>query len=193
MSLMTNDNIRFYPHDKLVAWLFAFVPKWIEPNHLTVLRLFLVPIVLFFLWTQSWVWALSVFTFAAFTDVLDGTLARTRSQITLWGTIADPAADKLLIGSVAVFLIWKGLHPALCIALIVLELLIIANAFRRQQSGSYVSANAYGKTKMVFQVIGIGALLLFQVMPLVWLTPVAMAAFGLSLIFALFSLATYGL
>ena len=106
---------------------------------------------------------------------------------------SDPAADKLLIGSVAVFLIWKGLHPALCIALIVLELLIIANAFRRQQSGSYVSANAYGKTKMVFQVIGIGALLLFQVMPLVWLTPVAIAAFGLSLIFALFSLATYGL
>lgn len=190
---MTNDNIRLYPHDKVVARIFAFVPRWIEPNHLTVLRLFLVPIVLLFLWTQSWVWALSVFAFAAFTDVLDGTLARTRAQITLWGTIADPAADKLLIASVAVFLIWKGLHPALCIALIVLELMIVANAFKRQQAGSYVSANAYGKTKMVFQVIGVGALLLFQVMPLVWLTPLAMTAFVFSLVFALFSLATYGL
>lgn len=190
---MTNDNIRLYPHDKLVAWLFAFVPRWIEPNHLTVLRLFLVPIILFFLWMQSWVWALSVFAFAAFTDVLDGTLARTRAQITLWGTIADPAADKLLIATVAVYLMLKGLHPALCIALIVLELLIVANAFRRQQAGSYASANQYGKTKMVFQVIGVGALLLFQIMPLVWLTPFAIVAFCTSFVFAILSLATYGL
>lgn len=190
---MTNDNIRLYPHDKLVAWLFSFIPRWVEPNHLTVLRLALIPIVLILLWIQSWNWAMAVFSFAAFTDVLDGTLARTRSQITLWGTIADPAADKLLIGTVAIYLILKGLHPVLCIALIVLELLIVVNAFRRQQSGAYASANNYGKAKMFFQVMGVGALLLNQIVVLAWLTPFAVVAFCASLVFALLSLATYGL
>lgn len=190
---MTNDNIRLYPHDKVVGMIFGFIPRWIEPNHLTVLRLLLIPVVLILLWIQSWEWAMGVFAFAALTDVVDGSLARTRSQITLWGTIADPTADKLLIGTVAIYLVWKGLDPLLCIALIVFELLIVANAFRRQQAGAYASANNYGKTKMFFQVMGVGALLLQLVTPLAWLMPFAVVSFSASLVFAFLSLVTYGL
>ncbi|MFO0765087.1 MAG: CDP-alcohol phosphatidyltransferase family protein [Patescibacteria group bacterium] len=193
MPLMTNDNIRLYPHDRVVGFVFGFIPRWIEPNHLTVLRFVLIPVILILLWIQSWVWAIAVFAFAALTDVVDGSLARTRAQITLWGTIADPTADKLLIGSLATYLVWRGLDPLFCIALIVLEVLIVANAFRRQQAGAYASANNYGKTKMFFQVLGVGALLVQLVTPLAWLTPFAAIAFCISLVFAFLSLVTYGL
>lgn len=193
MPLMTNDNIRLYPHDRFVARLFWFVPRWVEPNHLTVLRIILIPIVLFLLWRQSWIASFTVFVFAAITDLLDGSLARTRSQITLWGTIADPTADKMLIASVAVYLILKGLDPWVCFTLVLLELLIIANAIRRQQQGIYVSANNYGKIKMVLQAIGVASLLLAQAVAWMWLTPLALALFLFSFVFAFLSLITYGL
>ena len=69
------------------------------PNALTVLRLLLVPI---FLWlllentdSSRW-WALGVFVVAAYTDHLDGKLARSRNLITNFGKLADPIADKFL-------------------------------------------------------------------------------------------------
>lgn len=193
MSLMTNDNIRLFPHDRIVASVFWFIPRWVEPNYLTVLRLLLVPILVVLFLKESWNWALIVFLIAALTDLLDGTLARTRQQITLWGTIADPVADKLLIGSFLGLFLWHGLHPLLAGLLLAVEVLIILNAFRRQRKGYYASANNFGKVKMSLQVLGVLLLFLqlFWFMP--WLGMAAHVAFGISLLFALCSLITYGL
>ena len=82
---------------------------WNLPNILTMLRIALVP---FFVWfliadapglqSQSgpWRWAaVAAFAVAIYTDKLDGDIARSRNLVTDFGKIADPIADKLLIGS----------------------------------------------------------------------------------------------
>src|SRR5688572_24421843 len=82
--LMTNETIKLYPHDRLLAWtLVPITPKFIRPNHLTIFRILLVPFVLVALWYESWTWSLVLFLIAATTDAWDGSLARLRKQITL--------------------------------------------------------------------------------------------------------------
>src|SRR5512143_3444821 len=77
---------------------------WNVPNALTVLRILLVPVYGVLLlhddgsqpWWRFWAWV--VFVVAAVTDGVDGKLARSRGQITNFGKIADPIADKALTG-----------------------------------------------------------------------------------------------
>ena len=86
-------------------------------NVLTVVRLLLVPVFLAALFVdngQSVEWrlvAFGVFAVAAFTDRLDGQLARRRGLVTAFGTIADPIADKALTGSALIGLSMLGMVP----------------------------------------------------------------------------------
>lgn len=193
-SLMTNETVVLCRHDRILAKIFLpIIPHWIKPNHLTVLRFIMVPFVAYLTWVQNWNWLIPVFLIAGFTDLLDGTLARVRKQITLWGTIADPAADKLLIGSVAVLFLASEISFLLAFTLVFLELLIVLGAYLRQRRGEYISANWSGKIKMLLQVIGIAGLIIAEFTGLVWLTPVFVVVIVASFIFAIMSLVTYGL
>ena len=86
-------------------------------NVLTGVRLLLVPVFLVTLFVddgQSVQWRLAafgVFAVAAFTDRLDGQLARRRGLVTAFGTVADPIADKALTGSALVGLSMLGMIP----------------------------------------------------------------------------------
>ena len=85
------------------------------PNALTVLRLFLVPVFVAFLAAGGTVWrfaAFAVFAIASVTDLLDGELARRGGQITDFGKIADPIADKALIENRAVGMTVNARRPA---------------------------------------------------------------------------------
>src|SRR5690242_2692989 len=96
-----NASIVLHPGDRLfAATLGRLTPRWVRPNHLTLLRLLLVPFVLYFLAHERYAIGVPLFLFAALTDWFDGALARTRKQITEWGITHDPFVDKLLIGSV---------------------------------------------------------------------------------------------
>jgi len=66
-------------------------------NFLTILRLMLIPVFVTALYYQRFTWALGVFLIAAFTDALDGLVARSFNQKTQLGAILDPMADKLLL------------------------------------------------------------------------------------------------
>jgi hypothetical protein len=82
--------------DRLIAAVFLWAfPRWVRPNHLTALRFILIPVVLVLLHLELRWWALAVFIVATCTDFIDGAMARTRGQITVLGTYADPVADKL--------------------------------------------------------------------------------------------------
>ena len=75
------------------------------PNRLTMLRIFLVPVCVFFLLMQNiphaYLWAMLVFIGASVTDLFDGKIARKRNLITNFGKLLDPLADKLtLVGMV---------------------------------------------------------------------------------------------
>ncbi len=191
---MTNDNIVLSIHDPLMeATILRLIPYRIRPNHVTVLRLLLTPVVLYFLWEERWAVVLPLFLFAAFTDAVDGSLARTRKQITLWGTIADPTADKLLIGSVMVLFVAREVNPAFAAIIVCIELMIAATAWYRHRQGKIASANEYGKIKMVLQVIGVAFLLLARFMHFELAVPFAMGTLGVAIIFAVVSLVTYGI
>lgn len=83
------------------------------PNMLSVLRLLLVPVFLWLLLEDGFfVWAFFVLAFAAFSDWLDGQIARKYNQVTNLGKILDPAADRLYIFASLIGLTINGNIPA---------------------------------------------------------------------------------
>lgn len=95
---------------------------WNLPNAITLSRIFLMPLFLFFL-LSGWVRygeliALGVFAFAALTDAADGWVARRRQQITDFGKFADPIADKLLV--MAALLAFVGLGEIWAVWVVIL-------------------------------------------------------------------------
>jgi CDP-diacylglycerol--glycerol-3-phosphate 3-phosphatidyltransferase len=189
--LMTNENVVLAPHDRFMGAVFGWMPHAIRPNHLTVLRVFLTPCILVLLWNEYWTAAFWLFLFAALTDALDGSLARLRKQITLWGTMADPAADKFLIGSCVVVFVAREVNLLFAAVIVAVELLIIAGALYRRRQGKYASANHYGKIKMVLQVTGVALLILAKMSGLHLAVPFGVGTLALAIAFAVLSLLTY--
>lgn len=92
------------------------------PNALTVLRIFLVPLLMVFLIAHARpnnYPAVAIFLAAVFTDWLDGFLARSRGQVTTVGQLLDPIADKLLIAAALISLVQVGRVPAWVVVLVV--------------------------------------------------------------------------
>ncbi len=190
--LMTNETIELYPHDHLLArTLVPLTPTFVRPNHLTILRILLIPLVLAALWYESWTWSLILFLIAAITDAWDGSLARLRKQITLWGTMADPVADKLLIGSVVVLFVAREVNIIFAVTIILIELMLVAGAYIRKRQGRYTSANNYGKLKMFLQVLGVSLLLVAKLFGVETAVPVAIGTLSLAIVLAIVSLITY--
>ncbi|MFA5935737.1 MAG: CDP-alcohol phosphatidyltransferase family protein [Patescibacteria group bacterium] len=192
--LMSNENVQLYPHDKIMNVIAVrYLPRWITPNQLTILRFSLIPIVVWLISEQNWDVGIPLFLFAAFTDLLDGSLARIRKQITIWGTLADPAADKLLIGSVALLTVVQQLGWSMAWLIIGVELLIVGSGLVRRKQNWVLSANWAGKIKMLLQVIGVTLLLISASLGLPALLPIAAFVLWAAIIIAIISLFTYSL
>jgi phosphatidylglycerophosphate synthase len=127
---------------------------------------------------------------SAFSDMLDGARARTTGHITTWGTICDPLADKLLIGSVTIILVSKLISPFLALAIVAVETLLIVSSYFRFK-GRAVPAKTVGKVKMVLQCWGIIFLLYFVLSGVAVFLTIATYTLYLALIFALLSLLVY--
>jgi CDP-diacylglycerol--glycerol-3-phosphate 3-phosphatidyltransferase len=135
-------------------------------NVLTVSRLLLVPVFLITLFAaggHSTTWRLlaaAVFTVAAVTDNLDGRLARKLGLVTDFGKIADPIADKALIGAALVGLSALGDLPWwVTVVIAVRELGITLLRFWVIRYG-VIAASLGGKWKTLLQIIGIGLFVL---------------------------------
>ena len=135
-------------------------------NVLTGVRLLLVPVFLVTLFVddgQSVQWRLAafgVFAVAAFTDRLDGQLARRRGLVTAFGTVADPIADKALTGSALVGLSMLGMVPWWATLLIMgREIGITLLRFAVLRHG-IIPASRGGKAKTLTQAVAIGFYLL---------------------------------
>jgi len=188
------DPKQVFVHDRFLnAVLVRFFPAWVTPNQITILRFFLVPAVLWFLFQENYTVGIPLFVFTAFTDALDGTLARVRDRITPWGTFYDPVADKLLIGSVILLFVMKHVHPYLAITILVLELAIILGGYFRRKIGKIVSANVFGKIKMLLQVAGVTCLLVAVWSGVAILYPISVVLLSFAILFAVISLFTYGI
>ncbi|MCK5459944.1 CDP-alcohol phosphatidyltransferase family protein [Candidatus Parcubacteria bacterium] len=193
---MNNDSqkIVLQPQDKILAkTLLKIIPRSIMPNHFTILRFFLILPIVWMINIEQYLYGVIIFIVAAFTDAIDGALARTRNQITEWGQIYDPVADKLLIGSTAFLIISKYLNFYLAIIIIFIEILIIVNGGWRKANGHPVQANIWGKIKMHLQVYGVSLLFIFLLTNASVLIAVCWSIFILAIILAIISFFTYSL
>ena len=140
----------------------AKVSNWNIANQLTVLRLVLVPV---FFWLllhddgskDGWrIAAAVVFAVAAYTDRVDGNLARSRGLVTSFGKLADPIADKALTGAAFVGLSLLGeLSWWVTGVVLVREIGVTLLRFWVIRHG-VMPASRGGKLKTVLQGVAIG-------------------------------------
>lgn len=144
------------------------------PNLLTLVRIFLVPLLVAALLQQELhiAWgstvlvandflALTFFLAAAGTDLLDGYLARRWKQVTTVGTLLDPIADKLLISAALISLVENRMLPAWLVILIISrEFAVSGLRSIAAAEGITIKAGELGKSKMVLQVIAITLVIL---------------------------------
>lgn len=144
--------------DKIFLWA---IPNSVKPNHVTIIRLILVPIIYLLLVSGNTGLGLALFVIAACTDFIDGAMARTRNQITDVGKIIDPIADKLLIIAVLLYIGFKYLIVQIFIVFIILELIaVLLSAFLSFTVGRTIGANVFGKIKMILQSFSVGLFVL---------------------------------
>ena len=137
------------------------------PNKLTLFRIILVPFFVAILLNPGipnhYLWAGVLFGIAAYTDHLDGKLARKNNQITDFGKFLDPIADKILVVSALVCFIQLGLADTWCVLLIIArEFMVTSLRLVAVDSGVVLAANKWGKTKTISQIIAIVLILLCQ-------------------------------
>ena len=172
------------------------------PNSLTLVRMFLVPLLVVVLLTgfdnqedmiglsKEWLGAI-IFAVASLTDWLDGYLARRRSQITRLGQIMDPIADKLLTSAAFISLVQLGAAPAWMVALIIgREIGITGLRSLAQSKGITMPASYLGKIKMVTQVTAVLLVIMGQG-PFPLLEPVGYVALWIVLVIAVWSAIDY--
>jgi len=129
------------------------------PNLLTMLRIVMIPVVLWLLHDGRPVmnfWAAIVYALAAITDALDGWLARRRGLESVLGKFLDPLADKLIVMATLVFMVDMGRIPAWAVILIVArELSITALRTIAMSEGVVIAAGQGGKDKTALQMVAV--------------------------------------
>ena len=140
------------------------------PNVLTVLRIVAVPVVVVALLDETPegdVIAAIVFALAALTDGLDGYIARRRREITTFGKLMDPLADKLLVTAALVSLVsLDRLAAWVAMVIIAREFAVTGLRSLAAERGAVISASWLGKLKTALQVAAIFGLIAFEPTPL---------------------------
>ncbi|GAU79097.1 CDP-diacylglycerol--glycerol-3-phosphate 3-phosphatidyltransferase [Fusibacter sp. 3D3] len=123
-------------------------------NKLTLLRVLLIPIFIYFLLNQMMLFALIIFVVASFTDFLDGYLARKLNLITNFGKFMDPLADKLLITSALICFVELGKISS-WVVIVIISREFIVSIFRAvaASEGIVIAASWWGKFKTISQMI----------------------------------------
>jgi CDP-diacylglycerol--glycerol-3-phosphate 3-phosphatidyltransferase len=140
------------------------------PNVLTLLRIVAVPVLVVALLDETPdgdVIAAIVFALAAFTDGLDGYIARRKKQVTTFGKLMDPLADKLLVIAALVSLVsLDRLDAWIAMVIIARELAVTGLRSIAAERGVVIAASWLGKLKTALQVAAIFALIAFDPSPL---------------------------
>lgn len=129
------------------------------PNILTLLRIIFVPIVVGVLFIRQHEWdiiAAILFAIASITDYFDGYIARKQKQVTVYGKLMDPLADKFLVASTLIMLQYLGrIHPVVVMLLICREMAITGLRALASAEGVVIAASESAKLKTATQMIAI--------------------------------------
>ena len=146
--------------------------KFNIPNKITLIRVILIPLFVVILLADipyKNILAAFIFGMLSVSDFLDGYFARKKKQVTEFGKLIDPVADKLLISTAMIFLLvqgYAGIDLWMVIAIIAREIIITAIRIYLLPSKIVVPASNFGKAKTVVQSIAIIFVLLK--LPLSW-------------------------
>lgn len=150
--------------------------RWTLPNIITLARICLTPVIALLPFIEGF-WpkliAFVIFLVAAFSDAVDGWLARRYNTVSELGQLLDPIADKLLLFATLIPIFWITRHPSILVdyripwwgsfpvwvALLLVgrEVLITAFRFFARRRGVVIPAAGAGKLKAVVQNVFIGA------------------------------------
>lgn len=162
-------------------------------NKLTMLRIFLVPVFLIFLTVKDispWGMLIATFVFivASLTDKLDGYIARSRNQVTRFGKLMDPLADKLLVTAALISLVEFHIIPTWVAMLIIArEYAVTGLRLIAAGDGIVIAASAWGKAKTATQI----AAIIFAFLKLIWDGKGFQSLFGLHISIQIFDYLTY--
>lgn len=163
------------------------------PNLLTYARIVMIPVIGYFLVTGDptlRVAAFVLYALAAFTDWLDGYLARKWQQSSPLGRMLDPIADKLLVGTLIVLFAWDGTFSPLdlipAIAILLREIFVSGLREFMGTTNVVVHVTQLAKWKTTVQLVALGAVFLevfnpalrFVSEPLLWLAAVLTVVTG---------------
>lgn len=122
---------------------------WNVPNVLTMLRMLLIPAFVILYVNGHEKYALLTFIIASLTDLLDGYLARKNNQITNFGKLMDPLADKLIVCTALICQGAKGIIPWSAVVIVTLkEIFMFFGAMYMLKNDVVVHSNMVGKTAM---------------------------------------------
>ncbi|MBR2825095.1 MAG: CDP-diacylglycerol--glycerol-3-phosphate 3-phosphatidyltransferase [Solobacterium sp.] len=182
------------------------------PNRLTVFRIILVPIiVLFYIFPYAqFGWemktfmvgnntisivnliCLGIYLLAAFTDYLDGVIARKRNMMTTFGKFADPIADKMLTTTMFILFVSRSIIPVVPVIIMVCRDIIVDGCrMVAASNGKVVSAQLLGKLKTVLQMLTVALVLLNNLPFELWGLPVTNIMLWFSAFVSLFSGISY--
>ena len=138
------------------------------PNILTLVRIFLIPVMIAFLYidilkyyiyadlSYRYLACLVIFCLASFTDFLDGFIARKYNMVTTFGKFADPLADKMLVFSALAILMVDSVVPVwVFIVMIVREFMVSGIRMLAAEKGQVIPAGLSGKLKTIVTMIAI--------------------------------------
>lgn len=140
------------------------------PNVLTLFRVLLVPVLVTLLVAELPIGdelAAGVFVLASVTDIADGYLARRHDEVTNFGKLMDPLADKLLVTAALVSLVSVD-RVATWVAMVIIAREFAVTGMRQiaVEQGHVIAASAWGKRKTALQVAMVLALILVRGGPL---------------------------
>ena len=127
-----------------------FSNVWTIPNVLTIIRIILIPVFVVLFFKGEKIAALCVFCAASLTDMLDGYLARKLNQITDFGKLFDPLADKLMVLTAMVCQTFWGPLPLVAVIIVALkELVMVLGGVFMLSKDVVVYSNYFGKAAQV--------------------------------------------
>jgi CDP-diacylglycerol--glycerol-3-phosphate 3-phosphatidyltransferase len=143
--------------------------KWTLPNQLTILRIILTPVFIFFMTrgtAQSTLIGTIIFLLAAATDWYDGYFARRFNWITRWGQFMDPLADKILIAAALCIFAYLGyLYWWMVVVMIVRDFMITFLRIFALQLGKSIVTSFLAKVKTFIEMAAILILLFYLNLP----------------------------
>ena len=163
------------------------------PNALTVVRLLLIPAIIFYIFTGNYILAFVFFTISGITDIADGFIARKFNLVSNFGKLMDPLADKLTQIATLASLVFTNIIPIWILLIVFLkEFIMICGASFLYGKDVVVYSKWYGKLATVLLYIAIVVSLLLKQFELdgIWQL-IDLGIFALALISTLFSLIMY--